>query len=301
MTPTTTCGGPTTGGSTPPLDTGVRRNSPNRDSSSKKPSNTPLPIQGWLDAEIESRERSKRARLLKTAGFPNAKDIEGYDWSNLRMPADWGGARSSQRSTSRRPLRGPRALWARRHRQDPSRGRVGQARVHARDTCQVLHRDRAAHAAAPREARGPARHGAPADRQGEAPDHRRVRLHADRRGGFQAPVPGHIGFLRDPERGLHHEHRVLRLGTHARRQEHGRRVDRPHRAPRQARRIRGRLLPQRARPHDQTAKEKGTAGSDGAVSAGDQPPMLPKNSAHTVDANLQKHICAASETAGRGK
>ena len=31
-------------GSTPPLDTGVRRNSPNRDSSSKKPSNTPLPI-----------------------------------------------------------------------------------------------------------------------------------------------------------------------------------------------------------------------------------------------------------------
>ena len=39
-------GGPTAGGSTPPLDTGVRRNSPNRDSSSKKPSNTPLPIQG---------------------------------------------------------------------------------------------------------------------------------------------------------------------------------------------------------------------------------------------------------------
>ena len=33
-------------GSTPPSDTGVRRNSPNRDSSSKKSSNTPLPIQG---------------------------------------------------------------------------------------------------------------------------------------------------------------------------------------------------------------------------------------------------------------
>ena len=49
-------------------------------------------IEGWLDAEIESRERSKRARLLKAAGFPNAKDIEGYDWSNLRMPADWGRA-----------------------------------------------------------------------------------------------------------------------------------------------------------------------------------------------------------------
>ena len=45
-----------------------------------------------LDAEIASRERSKRVRLLKAAGFPNAKDIEGYDWSNLRMPADWGRA-----------------------------------------------------------------------------------------------------------------------------------------------------------------------------------------------------------------
>ena len=32
-------------------------------------------------------------------------------------------------------------------------------------------------------------------------------------------------------------------GGRARRQEHGRRVDRPHRAPRKARQIRGRLLP----------------------------------------------------------
>ena len=49
-------------------------------------------MERWLDAEIASRERSKRVRLLKAAGFPNAKDIEGYDWSNLRMPADWGRA-----------------------------------------------------------------------------------------------------------------------------------------------------------------------------------------------------------------
>ena len=51
----------------------------------------------------------------------------------------------------------------------------------------------------------------------------------------------------------------------------------------------GRLLPQRARPHDQIAGKERAAGSDGAVSAGNQPPMLLKNSAHTVDANLQKH------------
>ena len=232
---------------------------------------------------------------VETRQAPQGRGIperEGHRGIRLVEPAHARrlGARAARDARLRRPLRGPRALRARRHRQDPSRGRVGQARVHARDTCQVLHRDRAAHAAAPREARGPARHGAPADRQGEAPGHRRVRLHADRRGGFQTPVPGHIGFLRDPERGLHHEHRVLRLGTRARRQEHGRRVDRPHRAPRQARQIRGRLLPQRARPHDQITKEKGAAGSDGAVSAGNQPPMLLKNSAHTVDANLQKHI-----------
>ena len=49
-------------------------------------------MESRLDAEIAFRERSKRVRLLKAAGFPNAKDIEGYDWSNLRMPADWGRA-----------------------------------------------------------------------------------------------------------------------------------------------------------------------------------------------------------------
>lgn len=47
-------------------------------------------MESRLVAEIASRERSKRVRLLKAAGFPNAKDIEGYDWSDLRMPADWG-------------------------------------------------------------------------------------------------------------------------------------------------------------------------------------------------------------------
>ena len=34
----------------------------------------------------------------------------------------------------------------------------------------------------------------------------------------------------------------------------------------------GRLLPQRARPHDQIAGKKRAAGSDGAVSVGNQPP-----------------------------
>ncbi len=42
----------------------------------------------WMNAEIESREASKRARLLRQAGFPAARELDGYDWENVRMPAD---------------------------------------------------------------------------------------------------------------------------------------------------------------------------------------------------------------------
>ena len=43
-----------------------------------------------MNAEIESRERSKRARLLKQAGFPQSKELDGYDWTPLRFPVDYG-------------------------------------------------------------------------------------------------------------------------------------------------------------------------------------------------------------------
>jgi DNA replication protein DnaC len=43
----------------------------------------------WLKAELESREQSKRSRLLRQACFPAGKTLEGYDWSGLKMPADW--------------------------------------------------------------------------------------------------------------------------------------------------------------------------------------------------------------------
>ena len=56
-------------------------------------------IERWFTAELDSRERSKRLRLLKQAGFPADKTLDGYDWTNLKMPADWG-ARSSRTSTS---------------------------------------------------------------------------------------------------------------------------------------------------------------------------------------------------------
>ena len=47
-------------------------------------------IERWFTAELDSREQSKRARLLKQAGFPADKTLDGYDWTNLKMPADWG-------------------------------------------------------------------------------------------------------------------------------------------------------------------------------------------------------------------
>ena len=49
-------------------------------------------IERWFTAELDSRERSKRLRLLKHAGFPADKTLDGYDWTNLKMPADWGRA-----------------------------------------------------------------------------------------------------------------------------------------------------------------------------------------------------------------
>ena len=41
-------------------------------------------------AENASRAESKRNRLLRQAGFPQAKTLDGYDWSMAAFPADWG-------------------------------------------------------------------------------------------------------------------------------------------------------------------------------------------------------------------
>ena len=41
-------------------------------------------------AENASRAESKRNRLLRQAGFPQSKTLDGYDWSMAAFPADWG-------------------------------------------------------------------------------------------------------------------------------------------------------------------------------------------------------------------
>ena len=43
-----------------------------------------------LARELESRERSKRQRLLRQARFPVPKAVEGFDWSHVRFPDGWG-------------------------------------------------------------------------------------------------------------------------------------------------------------------------------------------------------------------
>ena len=47
-------------------------------------------MHAWMNAEIDSREHSKRARLPEQAGFPQTKTLDGYDWTPLRFPVDYG-------------------------------------------------------------------------------------------------------------------------------------------------------------------------------------------------------------------
>ncbi|MBB2891023.1 IS21-like element helper ATPase IstB [Flexivirga oryzae] len=45
---------------------------------------------GLLQAEHDSRQESRRQRLLKAAKLPARKTLDGYDWSAISFPADYG-------------------------------------------------------------------------------------------------------------------------------------------------------------------------------------------------------------------
>jgi len=47
-------------------------------------------LHGLLQAEHESRQESRRGRLLTAARLPALKSLTGYDWSNVRFPDDYG-------------------------------------------------------------------------------------------------------------------------------------------------------------------------------------------------------------------
>ena len=47
-------------------------------------------IRDRFRAENASRTESRRARLIRNAGFPCVKGFDGYDWGMASFPADWG-------------------------------------------------------------------------------------------------------------------------------------------------------------------------------------------------------------------
>ena len=184
-------------------------------------------IERWFGLELEQRARSRKARLMRQAGFPTAKTLDDYDWSRLKMPADWDRTRLESLEFVNRAE--DLVLY----------GNVGCGKTHlacaiGRLAClndipvRFLRRHKPAHATTPCQ-RGPqTRPRTRLHRQGQTPDHRRIRLHAHRRGRKPPALPDHLRQLRNKEHRLHHQHRIRRLGTHPRRRQHGRR-HRPHR------------------------------------------------------------------------
>ncbi|MEO8223123.1 MAG: ATP-binding protein, partial [Specibacter sp.] len=47
-------------------------------------------LHGVLLAEHESRQESRRQRLLKAARLPALKSLTGFDYSSVRFPEDYG-------------------------------------------------------------------------------------------------------------------------------------------------------------------------------------------------------------------
>ena len=138
---------------------------------------------------------------------------------------------------------GPRAHGRRRHGQDPHGERLVPAGLRQAPGGPLLHRLLARDAPAPRPRRGKARPGGVADRPGGAARHRRAGLPAARRRRGAPRVPSVRRRLRATVGRDHHEPGVLALGVGLRRRPDGGRGHRPHRAPRQARPVQGRVVP----------------------------------------------------------
>lgn len=141
-------------------------------------------------AENASRAESKRNRLLRQAGFPQSKELDGYDWSMAAFPADWG--REQLVSLEFIDRAEDLVLHGRRGhaRRTSPRHRHRHPRLQAGHTGQVLHRLRPDHAAAQGQNREQARPGTQDHRQGRPARHRRARIPAHRHRRRQAPVPG---------------------------------------------------------------------------------------------------------------
>lgn len=140
-------------------------------------------------AENASRAESKRNRLLRQAGFPQSKELDGYDWSMAAFPADWG--REQLVSLEFIDRAEDLVLYG-----DVGCGKTHLAIAIGTLACRrgipvrFLRRLRPDHAAAQGQNREQARPGTQDHRQGRPARHRRARIPAHRHRRRQAPVPG---------------------------------------------------------------------------------------------------------------
>ena len=102
-------------------------------------------MESWMNAEIESRERSKRSRLLKAPDSPPTRSSAATTGPRSASPSTTARADHDPR-LHRRPRR-PRPVRPSRHRQDPPRHRARQERMPQGHTRTLLHRRRPGHAA----------------------------------------------------------------------------------------------------------------------------------------------------------
>lgn len=113
---------------------------------------------------------------MKTAGFPSDKELDGYDWTNLDMPADWGRSQLEGLEFVGRAedlvLYGPVGTG-----KSHLAIALGRAACRAGIPARFLRRLKSGHAPETRETGQPARQGTRRHRQGPPPDHRRARIH----------------------------------------------------------------------------------------------------------------------------
>ena len=190
-----------------------------------------------LESEIAHRDRAKRARLLRQARFPVPKSVEGFDWPDVAFPDGWG--RDEMLSLA----------FVRDAEDLVFYGQTGRGKTHMATALGIA----ATSAGYPvrfwQTAQlvlqlGKAKREGTLDRL--LADVAKARLlvldefgvRALRRGRGEAPVPGHIGQLREEERDIHHQRRVQQMGHGLRRRQTRGGHRRPRGAPRQARGVR---------------------------------------------------------------
>ena len=200
-------------------------------------------------AENASRAESKRNRLLRQAGFPQSKELDGYDWSMAAFPTDWG--REQLVSLEFIDRAEDLVLY----------GDVGCGKTHLAIAIGTL----ACRRGIPvrfftasglimrlRKAKTENRLDQELKTIGKADllviERARIPAHRHRR--RQAPVPDHRRQLRKEKHHLHLEPRVRPMGRRVRRRRHGRRRHRPHRPPRPHHPIPRRILPKHPLTHE---------------------------------------------------